>query len=205
MPTSFESLTITVLIFPGLVGYLVFSRIYNKTIKDNFEKAAWIAFFAIAANLIFSFWDNSVIANYKKDKIDIVKYLQSTLMSLSAISLALSIMCSIILNIGCVANFLRKYGLTDRESSQSIIAQVICSNPHKYMKIRFRSGGYILGYPMYFSKDGNQDCLYLIKASRRPPRVGVETQAPQYEVDGPGILIVNFDDIQSIEILDGIF
>jgi len=84
-----------------------------------------------------------------------------------------------------------------------VIAATIRRNPHNFFRIRLKDGGYVRGHPLLYSLDGEESCLFLEKAAYRRKRPDRRHNVPaEIAVNGPGVLLVNFDEVLFIEVLE---
>jgi hypothetical protein len=207
LPDTSSAIIIILITLPGFVGYLCFAKIYCRKVEDTIEKVAYIVLFnALSLSVLSLFIDVSVIASIdfaKGNFPSVVHSAQGTLSALSAVAAIIGIGLAAALNLKAVDAFFLRCGLTRKTGHESVLSDVIRTNSTAFWKVRFKSGGYVIGHPRRYSLDGDEEMLFLCKAARRPARIGDKPQQPEYEIEGPGVLIVKFDDVAVIELLDG--
>ncbi|MFM2410876.1 MAG: hypothetical protein RL481_1704 [Pseudomonadota bacterium] len=208
MPESAQSIFILILTMPGFLGYLAYSKIYRLKVEDNIEKIGYIVGFNVFS-LFFSslFFDINTFLSADFDNLgasDVVGYVNGLFFACSACSIIVGVLLAIVLNNGKIQKFLTARRITPKTGHASVLADVIASHPDAYFKIRFKSGGHVTGFPRKYSLDGGETMIFLSKAVRRPPKSpNGDKQPPEYEIQGPGILMTNFDDVTCIEVVKG--
>ena len=108
------------------------------------------------------------------------------LIPLSILSVIAAAIMAIFGNSKLLQNVLLAFGVTRKTGYSSVIADVICNNPDAFFKIRFKSGGYVIGHPEKYSLHGDEPHLFLAKAARRPARRDVNSEQPKaVDIAGP--------------------
>ena len=207
MPDSMQAIFILVLTLPGFLGYLVFNRLAVGSFDDAFEKVGCVILFNVLAITLLTLLNvanpiggfNAATLTYA----NMVSFSRTIFPLLSLICALLAVIAALILNSDVVSRFLITHGLTRKSSNRSVLADVVAAHRDCFMKVRFKSGGYVIGHPRRYSLDGEENALFLDKAARRPPKEAGLAQPLEYEIEGPGVLLVNFDDILVIEVLNG--
>ncbi|MBN8832480.1 MAG: hypothetical protein J0G94_18110 [Sphingomonadales bacterium] len=208
MPDTMQAIFILVLTLPGFLGYLVFNRLRIGKFEDAFEKIGCVILFNVLAIVALGLLNiDNPLGNFKSAALtyaDMVAFGRTVFPLLTLFSALFAIAAALILNSDKVSYYLIKAGLTRRSSHVSVIADVIAAHPDCFMKFRYKSGGYVIGHPRRYSLDGGESAIFLSKAARRPPKSPCTPQPPEKAIEGPGVLLVNFDDILAVEILDGV-
>ena len=208
MPVSAEQVFLLIVILPGFLGYFAFSHLYCREIEDVIDKFCYIILFNLIPLLLLSWVEGKgAIPKIELSRIgtdQIVGYVSSVLLILCFVSLVFGAACAAIGNTGRVQKIFRTMGWTKKTSYSSVLADVICSHPDAFLKVRFKSGGYIIGHPRKYSMHGKEEVLFIADAARRPARRGSDVPQPlERSVDGPGILLLKFDDVSYVEVLNG--
>jgi hypothetical protein len=100
------------------------------------------------------------------------------------------------------SKFLILLGASSKAGHAAVVAAAIRRHPESYFRIRLKSGGYLLGHPILYSLDGEEPCLFLEKAAFRRARPDRRHSLPvQIDINGPGIIVVNFDEVLFIELV----
>lgn len=207
MVDSVEGLLILVLTMPGFLGYLCFNRLREGCVADVFEKIGIVVGLNVAALIIAQFFLSALPPNLLDADQNLTlggttAFAARSLFVLTAISVALGAAFAMLGNAKWVSAILLRIGLTRKSSSKSVIADVIRSHPSSYFKFTFKSGGYVMGHPRSYSLDGDECVVFLEKAAIRTKRSepGGETPARRM-VSGPGIMLLNFDDVKYVELI----
>jgi Family of unknown function (DUF6338) len=209
MPDSIQSLLIFILFAPGFLGYLVFSKLYCREIQDNIEKLSYVFVFnllsLVSINAISSGVSKLTKYNLSSSDLKVAEqFIQTLLLPLSASSIVFAVTFAITLNKGVFQRFLVEIGATKKSHYSSVLTDVICTYPDSYFKIRFKDGAYVIGHPRRYSINGDEQILFLGNAARRPPRGTKGPQPPEKPIKGEGVMLLNFDEVQCVEILEGI-
>lgn len=209
MPTSFEALFVLVLILPGCLGYFSFTRLYNGRIEDSVDKLVCIGVLNVVPLLLLGWltktdiWAAPGVA--PADLEHLGAFVRGTLFYLSALSVVIGGAAGALANFRPIQHLMIRGGLTRRTQDSSVLASVIASNSDAYMKFRFKSGGYVIGHPRLYSLSGDDTVIFLAKAARRPAKAAAgQPQPAEYSVEGPGILLLNFDEVLCVEVMSGV-
>jgi hypothetical protein len=204
---SLEGLLILVLTLPGFLGYLCFSRLYEGCIEDVFEKVGIV----VALNVTSLILVQLVIEVLPAALVDIQQKLtlsgtttfaSRSLIVLSVVSVLIGGVFAAACNSKTISRGLLSIGLTRKSNSRSVLADVIRSHPDCFLKFNFKEGGYVLGHPLYYSLDGEECIIFLEKAAIRPKASETKGKASARRVvQGPGVMLMNFDSVQHVELL----
>ena len=207
MPDSLEAVFVLLILLPGCFGYFAFSRIYNKKIDDNINKIIYIALFNVLSLLILALFKRVIVfeaANISQiNARDIEGLIYGNLFLLSLIAFALGVVAALIGNWSGLQSLLTERGLTKRSQHPAVLAAVIAAHQDCYMRFRFKTGGYIVGCPRLYSLQGEEAVIFLGKAAYRGVKPDSAGKLTQHSVDGPGIMLLNFDDVKFVEVLNG--
>lgn len=208
MPDSTQAILILVITLPGFLGYLLFNRLSSRCIEDAFEKVGFVVLFNVTSIFVVRALNlNDPFGDFKSSELsynDVTSFVTSSFIILSAITALTAILLAFALDSKIVSDLLIKSRLTRKTSSKSVVADVIRTHPDCFMKFRFKGGGYVVGHPRRYCLDGSESVIFLEKAARRPAKQGTQAQRPLEDIGGPGVLILNFDDISLVEVLDGV-
>jgi hypothetical protein len=204
MPGSLAAVYVIVLLLPGFVGYLALAKIYNRTIDDAFDKVALIvlitalslALIALVHEVAIPASNAAITGSAVRDFVTITFPVQSLL------CLLLGAILGAVANLDIFARLARRWQISAKTGQAAVIAATIRQHPDAYFRLRWKEGGYVVGHPVLYSLDGEETALLLENAAYRRKRASARAaQPPEIPVAGPGVLVVNFDDIQFIEIL----
>lgn len=204
MPGSAEALLIALLLMPGCFGYFLFTRIYNGKISDTFDKTVAVIVLNVASIAIYTAFQSAsglkLILKSPSDFPELVRQSAITLSTLSLIAISIGTVAAAAANSATLSKFIRRAGVTRRGHQPAIITATIAEHPDAFLKFRFKSGGYVVGHPKFYSLHGEECCIFLCKAARRAPKGTNKKQPAEYAVEH-GILLLNFDDILCVEVL----
>ncbi len=204
MPESLAAVYIIVLLLPGFVGYLALAKVYNRAIDDAFDKVALIVLItALSLALIAIFHEIAIPANDTAITGGAVRdFVTITFPVQSLVCLALGGLLGAIANLDVFARLARRWRISAKTGQAAVIAATIRQHPDAYFRLRWKEGGYVVGHPVLYSLDGAETALLLENAAYRRKRASPRAPQPtEIAVVGHGVLVVNFDDIQFIEIL----
>jgi hypothetical protein len=208
MPTSLEALFVLVLVFPGCLGYFSFTQLYNGRIEDSVDKLVCIGVLNVLPLLLFGWLTKTDIWAEGRAPADLEHlgaFVRGTLFYLSALSVVIGGVTGALANWRPVHYLMIRGRLTRRTQDSSVLASVIASNSDAYMKFRFKSGGYVIGHPRLYSLSGDETAIFLANAARRPAKAAAgQPQPAEYPVEGPGILLLDFDDVLCVEVMSGV-
>jgi hypothetical protein len=91
----------------------------------------------------------------------------------------------------------RKLRLTTKNSQFDVWYDVFSGFRGKWLRVCFKDGHKIIGWPYYFSADPDKRELFLADALIEQPN------GESGELEGPGILIENMDEVLRIEVING--
>jgi len=204
MPGSAEALLIALLLMPGCFGYFAFTRIYNGKISDSFDKTVSVIVINITSIGVYTIFRSTAglrfILPSATDFPTLVQQSGIALISLSVISVTVGAAAATAANSRTISGWIRDAGITRRGHQPAIITATIAEYPDAFLKFRFKSGGYVIGHPRFYSLHGEECCIFLCKAARRAPKAASGGQPAEYSVEH-GILLLNFDDVLCVEVL----
>ena len=119
------------------------------------------------------------------------------MVTLVAISIMSGTVLSKTLESGWLFTAFRKLGLTNKNSALDVWYDVFHEFQGKWLRVCFKDGYKIIGWAYYFSDDPNKRELFLADALIEQPN------GESGELEGPGILIENMDEVLRIEVIDG--
>jgi len=204
MPDTVTSLYVLILLLPGFVGYLTFSAVHDRKVEDSFDKVAFVVLITALSTAILG-WAAGLALPEAGEGIS-GKATQDFLLGLFPIQ---TLLCAVIgFLFGAVANskwfsdLANKAGVSSKSGHAAVLVATIRAHPDCFLRFRFKGGGYVQGHPILYSLDGEECCIFVEKASYRRKRPDRRFKIPsQVDVDGPGILLLNFDDVQFVEVI----
>jgi len=207
MVDSVEGLLILILTMPGFLGYLCLNRLREGCVDDVFEKIGIVVGLNVTALILAQLFvsvlpPNLLDANQNLTLAGTTAFVARSLLILTLISIVLGIAFAMLGNAKWASTLFMRLGLTRKSNSKSVVADVIRTHPNSYFKFIFKSGGYIMGHPRCYSLDGDECVVFLEKAAIRTKRNSSGGPASARRmVGGPGVMLVNFDDVKYIELL----
>ena len=100
-------------------------------------------------------------------------------------------------NTGILYIVLRLLRLTSRTGRIDPWHEVFASHRKKWVLARFKDGTILVGWPRYYSEDGERKELFLAEAAWS--RLNDDGTYREEAVDGDGVFVCNFDEIIAIE------
>lgn len=217
MIQSIDALLLLVYLMPGFIGMLVFESLAEIKRRQSPEKIGLIVFFTIISILSISIIHPvSLVPDFdelKKNPGLLSDLVKSNVLQSSVAAALFGVVFSTIANyriIYIVASFLK---LTKRTGSIDPWHQVFSKHRRVWIQIRFEDGSILVGWPKYYSEEGEVREVFLAKATWHFPVKNDESGEKaggvidiiyrDAEVNGDGVLISNFSKVKSIEILKG--
>ncbi len=214
MPDSANGLYILILTLPGFIGYAVFNFVSHRKIKQTIDSVGFIVLINCISLALNAYGFNRLstpltIGLEGKQLVLNIEFV-ATFLRLAMLSGTLGFVLACVGNVQKIETALFKFGIGRKTGSNSLIADVICLNPDVYFRIWFKSGEYVVGHPIRYSLDGDENAIFLEKALHRPAvvseavgwnRKSVLRTPKERTIDGPGVLIISYDDIRWIEVL----
>src|ERR1700730_4005132 len=117
--------------------------------------------------------------------------------ALAAISMASGTALAKALESGWLFGAFRKWGLTKKNSELDVWYDVFNDFRGNWLRVCFKDGYKITGWAYFFSDDPSKRELFLAEASVEQPN------GESGELEGPGILIENMDEVVRIEVING--
>lgn len=217
MVQSVDALILLVYLMPGFIGMLVFEALAEIKRRQSPEKIGLIVFFAIIS--IFSvniFRDVSLIPNFeelKKSPELLSNLIKENIFFSSLFAAAFGVAFSAIANYRVVYKIASLLRISKRTGSIDPWHQVFSKHRKVWVQIRFDDGSILIGWPKYYSEEGEVREVFLAKATWHFPiksddngRNESDESSPAFrdvDVDGDGVLISNFSKVKAIEVLKG--
>jgi len=186
MISSYEALSVLLLLLPGLVGFFFFNQVANIKVSDTLSTISWVVFFLIVTQLM-SVWllgkdflpdlagtDDAV--RHQK----IVAYLKSVAYAPLAIGALLGILFALLKNFSIAFWILKTLGLSHKVSSRLPWNAMFTAKRGIWVIVRFKDGTSLVGWPEYYSDDetDNVQQLYIQSATWYVPETKSETFIP---------------------------
>ena len=217
MVQSVDALILLVYLMPGFIGMLVFEALAEIKRRQSPEKIGLIVFFAILS--IFSvniFRSVSLIPNFEelKKSPELLSDLIKTNIFFASISAAVfGVVFSVIANYRIVYKIASWLRISKRTGSIDPWHQVFSKHRKVWVQIRFEDGSILVGWPKYYSEEGEVREVFLAKATWHFPikadakdGSASDCSPPVFrdvDVEGDGVLISNFSKVKAIEVLEG--
>lgn len=208
MPSTFSAIAIMVFLSPGFLGYFIFSKIYSNRIQDNFEKISYIFIFNTLSFMVYYFVDFAGLSNFLRIQevapTDLRDFLLMAGLPLIVFSSLIAIVFASLANSNKLQKVLLEVGVTNVSGHGSVLTDVIKNNPDSFFKVILKDGTQIIGHPSRYSLFGDENFLFLRKSAYRSKSQNAYRAARVKEVDGPGVLLLGFQDILFVEVMDGV-
>lgn len=212
MVSSYEALSVLLLLLPGLVGFFFFNQVANIKVTDALASISWVVFFLIVTQFI-SVWlfgtdflpdlagtDDAVL--HQK----IVAYLKSVAYAPLAIGAGLGILFALMKNFSVAFWILKRLGLSHKVSSRLPWNAMFNAKRGIWIIVRFKDGTSLVGWPEYYSDDetDNVQQLYVQRATWYVPETKSETFVPNSQtvvkaVPVGAVLLQDMSNVVAIE------
>lgn len=198
MPEDYEALTILLFLLPGFVGLLIYEITAEVPRRDLFDKVVVALALTVLASVIVSAVGGTTEINAILQSSERIS-LNAVLAGLgwtTATASGLGLVFAAVQNHGLFYRAIVKFGISKRTGAIDVWHQVFSRGESSWVRLRFKNGDVLIGWPKYFSEDTEKTALFLAKAVWHfvSPSGFVEE-----EIDGPGVLMTNFDDVIAIE------
>jgi Family of unknown function (DUF6338) len=217
MVPGVEALILLIYLMPGFIGMFVFESLAEIKRRQSPEKISLIIFFTIISissiNIVHPISIVPNIDEIKKDPLLLTEYIKSSIFYSSLSAIVFWIIFAVIANHRLVYKLAACIKLTNRTGSIDPWHQVFSKHRNVWVQIRFEDGSILVGWPKYYSEEGESREVFLAKATWHFPvksdssdaDKGGNSPVPFKEVDveGDGVLLSNFTKVKAIEILKG--
>jgi len=186
MISSYEALSVLLLLLPGLVGFFFFNQVANIKVTETLATISWVVFFLLATQLI-SVWllEDDFLpdlsgANDAEVQRKVVDYLKSLAYAPLAIGAALGIVFALLKNFSVAFWILKTLRLSHKVSSRLPWNAMFTAKRGIWVIVRFKDGTSLVGWPEYYSDDesDNVQQLYVQDATWYVPETKSETFVP---------------------------
>ncbi len=217
MVQSVDALILLVYLMPGFIGMLVFESLAEIKRRQSPEKIGLIVFFAITSIFSINIMHNiSLMPNFeelKKNPDSLSSLIKTNIFYASVASALFGVIFSTIANYRLIYKVAAWLRLTKRTGSIDPWHQVFSKHRRVWVQVRFEDGSILVGWPKYYSEEGEIREVFLCKATwhfpikkEAPENGGGEDSPPAFrevDVEGDGVLISNFSKVKAIEVLKG--
>ena len=208
MVDSIQALLIFLYLLPGVVGYYFFILISEQHPEETFHRLTLIITLSFISTLLTtSILNVPVLPEIPvADQNNVAKIINNffgkEFLATVGIAALLGGMSAFASNRNWISRLFFKLGLSIKTGKKDVWHQIFTQNASgKWCFIVFKNKNRLVGYPKYFSLDGSEKSLFI--ASGKWYLWDEKTaKYNEKEIDGPGVLLTNFDEILAIEILD---
>jgi hypothetical protein len=215
LTASSPVLFLFLLLLPGFLGVSMYGYIRETRSLSNFDRV--VAAFALAfLSASIAYWFSLLCQKYLgSDIIPIIPLIplgQGTtvpqvlnfMINIDLVwhiffAIAIAGFVAISNNYGLVAKTLIYFHLSNRRSNYDVWTDVFFTQSKCWIRLDFKDGRTLTGWPKYYSKNGDPRELFIAEATwGTPDGAG---RVILVDIDGPGVYIPNLSDIQSIAVL----
>lgn len=209
---SLDALLLLVYLMPGLIGMLVFESFAEIKKRQFSEKIGFIVLFTIVSVLVVSqYRPVDILPNIESMKhspVTISTVIKNNIFHASVVSICLGMLFAFIANSKILFFLANKARMSNRTGAVDPWQQVFSRFRKKWVQIRFEDGSRIVGWPKYYSEDGEAKEIFIAEATWYIPNNCQKDQDgtinyQEIEVEGEGVLISSFTKVKAVEFLTG--
>lgn len=187
MPSTFEALSILLVLLPGFLCARIVQSLFVRPQQTELDKIveALLYSFLVYVAFVFTFPDARL------------SHLRSVeLLVLACYSVGLGLLMSAILTNDLFGRLLRRIKITQRTSHTAVWNDTFRSCGG-YVLVELIDGRMVLGWVRYFSDDDQQLSLFLEDAA------WIDRDGTRIHIDGAGILLTHTSGIRNVMFVDG--
>ena len=166
MNISAETLTIFIFLIPGFVSTLIINTIIVRKEKDNLSKIIEALVFSFIIYVIMSMVNGERSVLISSEQINsktvyAVSYNSSVIIPVAILSLMLPILLGFLSTTDIHMKLLRKLKITNKTARETVWLDVF-TEQKRYVIVNLSDGRRIFGWPMYYSNNPEEGCLYTL-------------------------------------------
>lgn len=197
MNISAETLTIFIFLIPGFVSTLIINTIIVRKEKDNLSKIIEALVFSFIIYVIMSMVNGERSVLISSEQINnktvyAVSYNSSVIIPVAILSLMLPILLGFLSTTDIHMKLLRKLKITNKTARETVWLDVF-TEQKRYVIVNLFDGRRIFGWPMYYSNNPEEGCLYLYNAA------WINDEGKYINLKIHGLFLVKKDNIESVE------
>lgn len=197
MNISTETLTIFVFLIPGFVSSLIINTIVVRKGKDNLSKIIEALVFSFVIYVIISviLGKSPVLIQeeYVNNKtIYSITYNAKVVIPVALLSIFLPLVLGLLSTTDIHMKLLRKLKITNKTARETVWLDVF-TEQKRYVIVNLADGRRVFGWPMYYSNNPEEGCLYLYDAA------WIDDKGEYIDLKIHGLFLVKKDNIESIE------
>lgn len=197
MNVSLETLTIFVFLIPGFISSLIYNSIVVRADKDNLSKIieALVFSFLIYAVLSIAGQKSPVLLQALKTNETTtysISYNAHVIIPITLMAVMFPLLLGFLTTTDIHMRLFRKLKLTNKTARDTIWLDVF-TEQQRYVTVNLSDGRRIFGWPMYYSNNPEEGCLYLYNPA------WIDDAGKYVNLEIHGMFLVKKDNIESIE------
>lgn len=209
MPQTIEALSIILYLLPGLIGYAAYNVASERNEISGSNKMLAIIVMTVFSLIFVKTLSLLPIFNEivffpdinKKNDYSVSQVFNSFLGSNIALPCIFSFFAGLLIaridNNGWINKITGRVGGNKITGKNDVWHQVFSNFNGNWCSLKFERGDVLVGWPKYYTSDGIDKGLFLEGATWH--RVTAGGAYREETVDGPGVLVVDFEKVQTIE------
>jgi hypothetical protein len=197
MSTSFESVSVLLVLLPGFLASSVFTALQKRkesTAFVQFMEALAFSFLIQATVAAFGLGQPILAQPESQEQLPGFEYRTGPLLIAVALSLALPCVLSFLTENDWVFRHARRLRITSRTGKSSMWLDLFTNNIH-YFVVHFTDGSRAMGWPYSYSDTPEEGMLYLTDA------VWVDDDDQLLEMGAEGLFVCNPHEVSMITLL----
>lgn len=197
MNISIETLTIFVFLIPGFVSSLIINTIVVRKGKDNLSKIIEALVFSFFIYVVISVVNGESPVLLHSDQINnkttySISYNSNVVIPVAVLSIILPILLGFLSTTDMHMKLLRKLKITNKTARETVWLDVF-TEQKRYVIVNLADGRRVFGWPMYYSNNPEEGCLYLYNAA------WIDDEGKYIDLKIHGLFLVKRNNIESIE------
>lgn len=197
MNISIETLTIFVFLIPGFVSSLIINTIVVRKGKDNLSKIIEALVFSFFIYVVISMVNGENPVLIRSEQINnkttyAISYNSNVVIPVAVLSIFLPLLLGFLSTTDIHMKLLRKLKITNKTARETVWLDVF-TEQKRYVIVNLADGRRVFGWPMYYSNNPEEGCLYLYDAA------WINDEGKYIDLKIHGLFLVKKDNIESIE------
>lgn len=197
MNISTETLTIFVFLIPGFVSSLIINTIVVRKGKDNLSKIIEALVFSFVIYVIISVILGKSPVLIQEEHVNnktiySITYNAKVVIPVALLSIFLPLVLGLLSTTDIHMKLLRKLKITNKTARETVWLDVF-TEQKRYVIVNLADGRRVFGWPMYYSNNPEEGCLYLYDAA------WIDDKGEYIDLKIHGLFLVKKDNIESIE------
>ncbi len=203
-----------IFLVPGLIAAALFRMLAEAKRFNTFDLLTFSLVLTLFGNVTSqSLFGQSLLPDIKtgEDRVLLFSYASFTVLALILVTICCCLVSLVLVFIGKYSHFytlMRKIYMTNKTGRINIWHDVFDTYHGRWIKVTFKDGSSITGWPKFYSVEEDRFELFLVDAAILSPMTNrpdahdeASQQWAELDVDGPGVYIGNMEEVLHVTVL----